>query len=110
MLCYIFAISAETAMLLPVSYGASRRTNETHDIRRNLRFRTVKDETASSTAMASDDPANNYSASNYCVRFEVTKVTKACHREKMFDALSDGDQCSSSIYLIDIIFNNFQIY
>ena len=28
------------AMLLPASFGASRRMNDTHDIRKNLRFRT----------------------------------------------------------------------
>ena len=27
------------AMLLPASFGASRRMNDTHDIRNNLRFR-----------------------------------------------------------------------
>lgn len=30
------------AMLLPASFGASRRMNDSHDIRKNLRFRNAE--------------------------------------------------------------------
>ena len=33
----------EMAMLLPASFGASRRMNDTHDIRNNLRFRNAQE-------------------------------------------------------------------
>lgn len=32
----------EMAMLLPASFGASRRMNDSHDIRKNLRFRNAE--------------------------------------------------------------------
>jgi len=70
-------------MLLPVSFGASRKANDTHDIRRNLRFRNVKPAAVQTTPQ----PESN---SDYGVRFELTKVTKACHQEKFFNKLHDG--------------------
>lgn len=71
----------ETAMLLPVSYGASRRINDTYDIRKNLRLRNVKP-----TAPVSQPESHR----SYCVQFEVTKVSKGCHKEKSFEQLHEG--------------------
>ena len=34
--------NTEMAMLLPASFGASRRMNDSHDIRKNLRFRNAE--------------------------------------------------------------------
>lgn len=28
---------------------------------------------------------------SYCVTFELTKVSKACHKEKVFNSLADGN-------------------
>lgn len=38
--CPVYVI--EMAMLLPASFGASRRMNDSHDIRKNLRFRNAE--------------------------------------------------------------------
>lgn len=70
----------EMAMLLPASFGASRRMNDSHDIRKNLRFRN-----AELAQEHSEDSTNDY-----CVTFELTKVSKACHKEKVFNSLLDG--------------------
>jgi len=69
----------EMAMLLPASFGASRRMNDTHDIRKNLRFRTG--DLSADTNNANED---------YCVTFQLTKISKACHKEKGFETLQDG--------------------
>ncbi len=37
-----FVSDTEMAMLLPASFGASRRMNDSHDIRKNLRFRNAE--------------------------------------------------------------------
>ena len=103
------------AMLLPASFGASRRMNDTHDIRKNLRFRTG--DLSADTNNANEEYVqaeissllrnNNqsrisgrYSKSNisndwlidcsYCVTFQLTKISKACHKEKGFETLQDG--------------------
>jgi len=70
------------AMLLPASFGASRRMNDSHDIRRNLRFRNPELQRPTPDQLA---------AADYCVSFELTKVSKACHKEKVFTLLHEGD-------------------
>lgn len=65
----------ETAMILPASL--SRHSNETHDIRKNLRLRNP------------DDPESN-SHREYCVKFEVLKSSKACHLESDYKSLREG--------------------
>ena len=37
-----FHLITEMAMLLPASFGASRRMNDSHDIRKNLRYRNAE--------------------------------------------------------------------
>jgi len=39
---FILFYIIETAMLLPATFGASRRMNDSHDIRKNLRFRNAE--------------------------------------------------------------------
>lgn len=67
----------ETAMLLPGGLSVSRHSNETVDIRKNLRLRNP------------DDPESN-SHREYCAQFEVTKVSKACHTDSDYKALREG--------------------
>ena len=122
------------AMLLPASFGASRRMNDSHDIRKNLRFRNAE------LAQEHPEGANNewefYSMTDenkhnrlsmrlwkhiqskwrykraiwlidifdalysYCVTFEMTKVSKACHKEKVFNALHESINISSYYHWI----------
>ncbi|KAK7871272.1 hypothetical protein R5R35_007556 [Gryllus longicercus] len=67
----------ETAMLLPARLSASRRANQTNDIRRNLRLRYPK------------DPAQHH---EYCVQFEVLKASKACRKETAYASLREGER------------------
>ncbi|XP_075983993.1 somatomedin-B and thrombospondin type-1 domain-containing protein-like [Anticarsia gemmatalis] len=67
----------ETAMLLPGGLSVSRHSNDTVDIRKNLRLRNP------------DDPEAN-SHREYCAQFEVTKVSKACHTDSDYKALREG--------------------
>ncbi|KAJ2940309.1 hypothetical protein O0L34_g11893 [Tuta absoluta] len=66
----------ETAMILPG--GLSRHANSTVDIRKNLRLRNP------------DDPESN-AHREYCVQFEVVKVSKACHADSDYKALREGN-------------------
>ncbi|KPI99079.1 RPE-spondin [Papilio xuthus] len=68
----------ESAMILPGSLSVSRHSNDTVDIRKNLRLRNP------------DDPESN-SHREYCVQFEVLKVSKACHLDSDYKALREGD-------------------
>ncbi|KAL4720791.1 hypothetical protein ACJJTC_013987 [Scirpophaga incertulas] len=64
-------------MILPGELSVSRHSNETVDIRKNLRLRNP------------DDPESN-SHREYCVQFEVTKVSKACHADSDYKSLREG--------------------
>ncbi|RVE49125.1 hypothetical protein evm_006246 [Chilo suppressalis] len=70
--------AAETAMILPGELSVSRHSNETVDISKNLRLRNP------------DDPESN-SHREYCVQFEVTKVSKACHTDSDYKSLREGN-------------------
>ncbi|XP_067015657.2 somatomedin-B and thrombospondin type-1 domain-containing protein [Anabrus simplex] len=61
----------ETAMLLP----ATHPTNETNDIYRNPRYRN------------SQDPEQHR---EYCVQFEVLKVSKGCRKDSNYSSLKRG--------------------
>ncbi|XP_032528013.1 somatomedin-B and thrombospondin type-1 domain-containing protein-like [Danaus plexippus] len=67
----------ESAMILPGSLSISRHSDESVDIRKNLRLRNP------------DDPESN-SHREYCVQYEVTKVSKACHTDSDYKALREG--------------------
>lgn len=67
----------ETAMLLPMELSSSRKINETSDIRHNLWDRYPK------------DPNEDHSK-EYCVVFQVIKISQACHREEHFSNLEEG--------------------
>ncbi|XP_045454119.1 somatomedin-B and thrombospondin type-1 domain-containing protein [Melitaea cinxia] len=67
----------ESAMILPGSLSVSRHSNETIDIRKNLRLRNP------------DDPESN-AHREYCVKFEVIKVSKACHTDSDYKPLREG--------------------
>ncbi|XP_055534884.1 somatomedin-B and thrombospondin type-1 domain-containing protein-like [Wyeomyia smithii] len=69
----------ETALLLPAVLSKSRHENDTSDIRRNLRLRYKN--------------AYKHNRGNeYCIEFEVIKATKACHKDKTYSALAEGDR------------------
>ncbi|XP_061722819.1 somatomedin-B and thrombospondin type-1 domain-containing protein-like [Cydia pomonella] len=69
----------ETAMILPGALSVSRHFNATSDIRKNLRMRNP------------DDPEAN-AHREYCVEFQVTKVSKACHLDSDYKALREGEK------------------
>ncbi|KAI5725683.1 hypothetical protein M8J77_018782 [Diaphorina citri] len=67
----------ETAMLLPIELSSSRKLNETLDIRRNLWDRYPK------------DPVEDQSK-EYCVVFQVIKISRACKKESHFSDMREG--------------------
>lgn len=69
----------ETALLLPADLSKSRHENDTSDIRRNLRLRYK-------------NAFKHNRGNEYCIEFEVIKATKACHRDKTYSALAEGDR------------------
>ncbi|XP_041971790.1 somatomedin-B and thrombospondin type-1 domain-containing protein-like [Aricia agestis] len=71
----------ESAMILPGALSVSRRSNDTGDIRKNLRLRNP------------DDPESN-AHREYCVQFLVTKVSKGCHTDSEYKALREGNTVS----------------
>ncbi|XP_055628603.1 somatomedin-B and thrombospondin type-1 domain-containing protein [Toxorhynchites rutilus septentrionalis] len=68
----------ETALLLPADLSKSRHENDTSDIRRNLRLRYK-------------NAFKHNRGNEYCIEFEVIKATKACHKDKTYNALAEGD-------------------
>ncbi|KAG7303206.1 hypothetical protein JYU34_011669 [Plutella xylostella] len=71
----------EMAQILPGALSVSRHSNETVDIRKNLRLRNP------------DDPESN-SHREYCIQFEVIKSSKACHLDSDYKALREGGKVS----------------
>lgn len=69
----------ETALLLPANLSKSRHENDTSDIRRNLRLRYK-------------NAFKHNRGNEYCIEFEVIKATKACHRDRTYSALAEGDR------------------
>ncbi|XP_062554272.1 somatomedin-B and thrombospondin type-1 domain-containing protein-like [Armigeres subalbatus] len=69
----------ETALLLPADLSKSRHENDTSDIRRNLRLRYK-------------NAFKHNRGNEYCIEFEVIKATKACHRDKTYNSLAEGDR------------------
>ncbi|XP_058837380.1 somatomedin-B and thrombospondin type-1 domain-containing protein [Topomyia yanbarensis] len=69
----------ETALLLPAILSKSRHENDTSDIRRNLRLRYK-------------NAFKHNRGNEYCIEFEVIKATKACHKDKTYSALAEGDR------------------
>lgn len=69
----------ETALLLPANLSKSRHENDTSDIRRNLRLRYK-------------NAFKHNRGNEYCIEYEVIKATKACHRDKTYAALAEGDR------------------
>ncbi|KAL1392840.1 hypothetical protein pipiens_012184 [Culex pipiens pipiens] len=69
----------KTALLLPANLSKSRHENDTSDIRRNLRLRYK-------------NAFKHNRGNEYCIEYEVIKATKACHRDKTYSALAEGDR------------------
>ncbi|VVC34068.1 Thrombospondin type-1 (TSP1) repeat,Somatomedin B domain [Cinara cedri] len=69
----------ETAMLLPASLASNRLSNESQDIRHNLKYRLSK------------EPVD-LDSKEYCVLFEVMKATKACRKVSEYSLLREGER------------------
>ncbi|KAL1453789.1 hypothetical protein WDU94_010102 [Cyamophila willieti] len=67
----------ETAMLLPVELSSSKKINETSDIRGNLWDHYPKNQ-------------NEDLSKEYCVVFQVIKISRACNKEIHFSNLREG--------------------
>uniref|UniRef100_A0A8D8SFX0 Somatomedin-B and thrombospondin type-1 domain-containing protein n=3 Tax=Cacopsylla melanoneura TaxID=428564 RepID=A0A8D8SFX0_9HEMI len=68
----------ETAMLLPIELSSSKKINETSmDIRENLWEHYTKNQ-------------NEDLSKEYCVVFQVIKISRACKKESHFSSLREG--------------------